>query len=145
MNRLEVRRLKYRRWVKQKSSDPLWIQKRKETNHDSYVLHSESRKASQRGRTRRRKLEVLEHYGRVCFCCGEVIPEFLAIDHIDGGGKKHFRAIGQGNLYSWLKKNNWPAGFQVACHNCNHGRYFNGGVCPHVSGVNENNIGRTEN
>ena len=56
--------------------------------------------------------------------------EFLQIDHIDGGGTKHRREIGVGMLYKWLRRNNYPAGFQTLCANCNFakGRY---GKCPH--------------
>jgi hypothetical protein len=28
-------------------------------------------------------------------------------------------------------KHRFPAGFQVLCLNCNHGRFRNGGICPH--------------
>ncbi len=56
--------------------------------------------------------------------------EFLAIDHIDGGGTKHRKKIRTGMFHWWLKKNGWPDGFRVACHNCNSalGHY---GYCPH--------------
>jgi hypothetical protein len=88
-----------------------------------------------RTKTYRSKLkkEVMEAYGGKCACCGENLIEFLTIDHINGGGNKHRRAlrIGSGSgFYCWLKKNNFPTGFQVLCHNCNiaKGHY---GRCPH--------------
>jgi len=43
----------------------------------------------------------------------------LSIDHIHGGGGKHKKVAGSGSrLYSWLKKNKFPEGFQVLCMNC---------------------------
>jgi hypothetical protein len=42
----------------------------------------------------------------------------LSIDHINGGGNKHLKEIGQGKLYSWLKKHNYPPGYQVLCMSC---------------------------
>ena len=77
---------------------------------------------------------VLDHYGRKCACCGEGTEEFLAIDHIDGGGAKHRREINRlsgWHFYRWLEQNEWPEGFQILCHNCNFskGRY---GYCPHT-------------
>jgi hypothetical protein len=79
--------------------------------------------------------EALMHYsdGRlVCACCGESEYDFLSIDHIQGGGtkqRKEQRAIGQ-ELYYWLKKNEYPEGFQVLCYNCNCAKGFYG-MCPH--------------
>lgn len=75
---------------------------------------------------------VLEAYGGEfprCACCGEERTEFLAVDHINGGGVKHLKEI-NGNLYLWLRKNNYPRGFRLLCHNCNFslGAY---GHCPH--------------
>jgi hypothetical protein len=78
------------------------------------------------------KLEVFEAYGGAkCDCCSEGTECFLSIDHIDGNGNTHRREVGRTSLYRWLKANNFPSGYQVLCFNCNHGRYLNGGVCPH--------------
>lgn len=77
------------------------------------------------------KDQVFDHYGWQCACCGESEPLFLAIDHINGGGNKHRKEIGRGNMKRWLIQNNFPDGFQTLCHNCNQGRELNGGVCPH--------------
>ncbi len=73
---------------------------------------------------------VLEHYGARCQCCGETQYEFLAIDHINGGGLAHRRSIPGQSVYRWLRKNNFPEGFQVLCHNCNMAKAFYG-KCPH--------------
>lgn len=61
---------------------------------------------------------VLEHYGGICACCGEPQSEFLAIDHIEGGGAQHKKTF-KGPLTRWLYKNGLPDGFRVLCHNCN--------------------------
>jgi len=86
------------------------------------------------------RLEVLLHYGGdppKCSCCDEPHVEFLSIDHINGDGTKHRREIGVGgggSFYYWLKRNNYPEGFRVLCHNCNasFGLY---GHCPHEKEV----------
>lgn len=81
---------------------------------------------------KRIRLEVLEHYGNKCACCGITEYEFLAIDHIKGGGIKHRKEIGNaGNsIAKWLKKNNYPEGFRILCHNCNLALGIHG-HCPH--------------
>ncbi len=69
-----------------------------------------------------------------CACpgCSESRIEFLSIDHIDGGGTEHRKQIGSGGskLYSWLRKNDYPSGYRVLCHNCNQS-YGSFGYCPH--------------
>lgn len=77
--------------------------------------------------------EVFAAYGGYdCACCHEIEPKFLTIDHIHGGGSEQRKTGLKGyQFYRWLKKNNFPPGFQVLCINCNLGRFRNGGVCPH--------------
>lgn len=62
------------------------------------------------------RLMALKHYGLECACCGESEFGFLTIDHIvpsvpDVGHRTH--------LYHWLRKNEYPAGFQTLCMSCN--------------------------
>lgn len=80
------------------------------------------------------RIEVLEHYGGKnprCACCGEGEIKFLSIDHIRGNGNKHRGKVGRGNaFYYWLKRNNYPKGYQILCHNCNLAKGFYG-KCPH--------------
>jgi len=82
------------------------------------------------------RLEVFSHYGGnppKCACCNETKIKFLTIDHINGGGYKHRKETGlyADKLYRWLRKNNYPEGYQILCWNCNMGRAHNNGVCPH--------------
>lgn len=97
----------------------------------------ENRKTCQRCEDRRRqrevtlKLEVFSYYGGAsCNCCGEKLIEFLSVDHKENNGAEHRRELKNGSLYRWLKKNNYPKGYQVLCMNCNFskGRF---GYCPH--------------
>ena len=75
---------------------------------------------------------VLNHYGAICACCGERNPGFLSIDHINSDGAEHYRRDSTAtNLARWLVKHNFPEGFQLLCYNCNCGRHYNGGTCPH--------------
>jgi len=82
------------------------------------------------GQERMFRLGVLQHYGGKCACCGETVYEFLTFDHINNDGAEHRKIIGKTRIARWLKKNNYPDGFQVLCANCNHakGHY---GHCPH--------------
>ena len=87
---------------------------------------------------RRAKHRALVAYSQdppSCACCGETNLGFLTIDHINGGGNAHRRELGGGGtLLVWLRKQGYPDGFQVLCFNCNAGRYWNGGTCPHLGG-----------
>lgn len=73
---------------------------------------------------------ALDHYGRVCRCCGETEEAFLALDHInnDGGARRKERRVLIG---LWAKQNDYPPTLQVLCHNCNSAKGFYG-QCPHV-------------
>lgn len=80
-------------------------------------------------------MEALRHYGGInptCKCCGESNMKFLTIDHIEGGGSEHRRGSAKGGIGFWLKKNEYPDGFQILCFNCNCGKGIYG-VCPHSS------------
>ncbi len=81
------------------------------------------------------KKEVFTAYGGcLCSCCGITDLVFLALDHINGDGNKHrkemkkYSTFGTG-IYTWVRKNNYPSGFQVLCHNCNWAKSHGG--CPH--------------
>lgn len=88
------------------------------------------------------RLEVLKKLSNKdipeCSCCGETEFLFLHIDHIHGNGAEHRREMvkEQGyvsagnNLPYWLKKHNYPKGFQVLCANCNLGKRL-AKECPH--------------
>lgn len=73
-------------------------------------------------------IQVYSNGTNTCACCGESNMEFLTIDHINGNGRAHRKSVG--NVYQWLCRNNFPAGFRVLCMNCNfaYGKYR---YCPH--------------
>jgi hypothetical protein len=77
----------------------------------------------------RLKKDVFEHYGGFqCAGCGFTDPRCLSLDHVEDNGAEHRRQLqkqfGQTQLfvgraiYAWLRKNNYPPGFQVLCMNC---------------------------
>jgi hypothetical protein len=55
----------------------------------------------------------------------------LSIDHINGGGTAHVRALGihPSDFYQWLKDHGYPEGFQVLCMNCNWIKKAENGEC----------------
>ena len=97
------------------------------------------------------RIMVYSHYSKIisksefpcCNCCGEFEMEFLTLDHIAGrkqmDSKPELKKLGysskfQGStLWLWIKRNNFPEGFQVLCQNCNFakGKKGNNNTCPH--------------
>lgn len=81
--------------------------------------------------------------GYKCACCGETEPKFLTLDHVKNDGAAFRRKIAGnrsaagGTTYRWLVANGFPAGYQILCMNCNHGKRMNNGVCPHVARCND--------
>ena len=98
-------------------------------------------KAKRVNRTLKLKFEVFSVYSKrhsnsdipCCRCCKDSSHiEFLAVDHIHG--RKHLpkeeQTLGGMDMNSWLKKNNYPKGFQILCQNCNFAKGMYG-KCPH--------------
>jgi len=99
-------------------------------SREYYAENRDRHNASVNAKYRSQRDAVLAAYGGRCACCGEDAREFLAIDHIDGGGNAHRRSAGIKTLTRWLIKNSFPKGFRVLCHNCNMARGIYG-YCPH--------------
>lgn len=116
-----------RDWTQRKKKDPVWLAQNRKTAREYW---------------QNLRLQAMDAYGgRVCSCCGETELLFLTLDHINEDGAAHRREIarhskgnGKGaypNVLGWMKRNNFPPGFQVLCMNCNVGKHKNKGVCPH--------------
>lgn len=93
---------------------------------DNKELHREKN----REYYKRLKRLTINTYGGECKCCGEDNIDFLSVHHIDGGGRKHRKIVGD-KFYPWLKRNNFPDGYQILCFNCNWGSRLHNGICPH--------------
>lgn len=93
-----------------------------------YQENKEYYKNNSREYWTRLKLSLLTHYGGgkcACVICNESRLACLSIDHIHGGGNKHRKISGSGgNMYLWLKRNNFPEGFQTLCMNCQYVKRF---------------------
>jgi len=66
--------------------------------------------------------QVLSYYSKgemKCAVCGEDDIIVLCIDHINNDASKHKEHGLGASFYNWLKKQGFPEGFQVLCHNCN--------------------------
>jgi hypothetical protein len=97
-------------------------------------------RAAEAAKTKRLQAEckdaVFAAYGGYrCACCSEGERLFLSIDHINNDGNIErnsgaYSGSGSG-FYQWLRKQGFPAGYQVLCMNCQVGKHKNGGVCPH--------------
>lgn len=144
--------VKMRKWLDTEKGQE-YKDKHKAYMKEWRAKNKEKKSEIQKRSYRKIRLEVLQHYSQseipLCKCCKENKFEFLQIDHINNDGAEHRREIGMtqstqdqmqregrkpsiggnGFVY-WLKKNNYPEGFQVLCANCNYGKK-NCGVCPH--------------
>lgn len=99
---------------KRKRQDPSWVEREAAARKRRAAATRE--RANEKNRLNR--LTVLKHYGMRCECCSQSAPQFLAVDHVNGGGKRHKKEIGT-DIYRWLIKNKFPEGFRILCHNCN--------------------------
>ena len=100
----------------------------------SKITPEMNRRSSKKYKDNLRNL-VYAHYSEglmKCNCCGESTYRFLTLDHIEGGGNEHRKQVGGSvAVLKDIVKNDYPEGYQVLCFNCNCGRAYNNGVCPH--------------
>jgi hypothetical protein len=98
-------------------------EKKLERTHNYQHKNASMISAQKSTRNKAAKADALTHYGNgkiACVKCGFNDIRALSIDHIDGSGadkRKERRSTGV-NLYGWLKRNNYPEGFQTLCMNC---------------------------
>jgi hypothetical protein len=81
------------------------------------------------------RAEVIAAYGGKCSCprCDVTDSRFLTLDHVNNDGARHREQVKAGaQVYLWAKRNGYPDSLRVYCWNCNCGRQWNGGVCPHL-------------
>jgi len=112
-----------------------------------YKMCARCRATTSRSLFRRRwlaRLDVFEYYGKACVCCGELHPEFLTIDHINGREPRaEVKGIRGTPLYYWLSTHGFPEGFRTLCMSCNFALgYF--GKCPHGGLVQVSKVGRPD-
>ena len=107
----------------------LKVENKRWRENNRELANERSRIAKKKYEARCKKL-VFEHYGKKCNCCEEDKKTFLTIDHIDGGGTRHRKKLKE-KIYTWLFRDNFPAGFQTLCFNCNWSKHINGGICEH--------------
>lgn len=114
-------------------------------NRKSYAKNREGRLTHTKAYHNEVKRQVFSHYSEgtmACKCCNTTGLPFLSIDHINGGGTAHRKEIGTGSgirFYFWLRREDYPEGFQVLCHNCNMGKWAHG-FCPHEELLNEQSL-----
>lgn len=97
-------------------------------------------KAAKKRYSRKLRSRVINLLGNQCVCCGEKIPEFLTIDHINNDGHLDRKSLGTGGSRALYRKvlrellndiNNPRERYRLLCYNCNLGRQRSGGICPH--------------
>lgn len=113
--------------------------KYKHNNRDRINAAEKIRKAQPHNKLKRLlkqrtlRQKVFDILGNCCTCCGESIFEFLAIDHINGGGRQERLSVRRGSE-GWsmyiLSQENIKEKYQILCHNCNMAKGFYG-TCPH--------------
>jgi hypothetical protein len=68
-------------------------------------------------------MAAITAYGGRCACprCHVRHVELLTIDHVNGDGADHRRALGRGtrDFYRWLEKRGYPPEYQALCGSCN--------------------------
>ncbi len=98
-----------------------------------YMKNRVSKIVASREYSRLIRKTLVEGYGGKCECCGDDHMEFMAIDHMHGGGRAEVKKLGGARqFYRYLIKNGFPKDkYRLLCHNCNQSR-GSWGYCPHA-------------
>jgi len=99
-------------------------------------------KPSDRKQNAELRAAVIRLYGGQCNCCGETIPHFLELDHINGGGTAELKRLGWKRMYRNALQHYMPNKYQILCVNCNRGKERNCGICPHQEPTKNRNPAR---
>lgn len=91
-----------------------------------FRTHKEQLKITKARYQQKLKVAVLMYYGSgklACVKCGFTDVRALSIDHINDNGAQHRKELIKHNqtgawFYLWLKRNNYPEGYQTLCMNC---------------------------
>lgn len=117
-----------------KQSENYYCEEHKIMDHNKklsyYARNKEMVNAANKERRRAVIDRFFEMYGNICNCCQEDTREFLALDHILGGGNIHRKERTSDGVYRDAIKEHQPNLYQTLCHNCNHAKHVYG-VCPH--------------
>lgn len=126
MKTSEARRAYARRYYQEHK------QRHKETGRLWAAKNRDKMREYQRRKHAKLRDQVITAYGGQCACCGEAHREFLALDHMYGGGNKHRKEVGgdKAAVYREARDDGFPPRFTILCHNCNSAfGYY--GYCPH--------------
>jgi hypothetical protein len=99
-----------------------------------YKQNPDSVRRARKNYGHRLKNKIFSTLGERCVCCGETIVEFLTVDHINGGGAAHRKALGGRRgwtVYADIVRQGVPKDkFRILCMNCNWATR-KGDECPH--------------
>lgn len=123
--RNEKRRDKWKNDVEYRNRNRLASARYREKKKEQLVYKTKIRYQERRDR-------ILMKYGNRCECCNESRREFLAMDHVYGGGMKERKTIGPTGIWKKLDKNDRLPEYRILCHDCNMALGFYG-YYPHDS------------
>jgi len=120
---------KYRKQQRDKYHENVEESRRKIKEY--YRKNIEKKRQYARKYNKKLRQIVVKGYGGKCSCCGENNFEFLALDHVNGGGnKERINGVHSYTVYRRVIKENFPSEYRILCHNCNLALGFYG-YCPH--------------
>src|SRR5258708_2915854 len=68
-----------------------WRRRFRERDPEGFLAYERNKSKIARDKVR---AEVIAAYGGHCKCCNDAHNEFLSMDHIHGGGRKHRKSLG---------------------------------------------------
>lgn len=106
-------------------------------NQQYFKNHPGAFVIAERKSRRKLKEDAVARLGGKCVCCGEKEMEFLTVDHVNGGGKKHREDLKKAGksptqaIYRELRDAADVSMYRLLCWNCNSSAHFGNGICVH--------------
>ena len=120
-------------WRKKYTENPKLFREKANAYHHKNKERIAKRIKENRGKVKLETIGIYSANRNECNCCKEKEIGFLTIDHIQNNGaeeRKRLKINGGFEFYQYLKRKNYPKGYQVLCYNCNHAKYLYG-KCSH--------------
>lgn len=102
------------------------LHQRKKHNPD-YIAQREQSRVKYAAMLKEAAINIYSDGMASCKWCKIADMDVLCLDHIDGNGNSHRKSM-RTSTYSWLKRHDYPPGFQVLCMNCNWKKRLKGSV-----------------
>ena len=119
-NRTRIRERQAQYYIDNKLTVQKTQLKWRETNRAKYLASNKATSSRLREEYKISAINIYSNGDACCAWCKQADIDVLCLDHINNNGAEcSIREKAGSGLYRFLRKHDYPEGFQVLCSNCN--------------------------